>query len=178
MRSAPRLVCLLGAECTGKTTLARQLAENLGGVWVPEVLRTFCDARGRTPRKYEQRTILRQQHAAALQAAQDMASGGWVFCDTAPLQTAVYSELVFGDTSLYPEAIGLHANYAATLLLDADLGWMPDGLQRDGAHVQLPVTRMLERTVQRQPGPWRRVAGSGSERLRQALAALSEMLQI
>jgi nicotinamide riboside kinase len=173
----PRLVCLLGAECTGKTTLARQLAERLGGVWVPEMLRACCDQHGRTPQQDEQRAILHQQHALALATAWAQPIPAWVFCDTGPLQTAVYSELVFGDTSLYAEALALHAAYTDTLLLEPDLGWRADGLQRDGAYVQIPVTRLLEHALQRQPVAWQRVAGLGPQRLAQAMAALPHALQ-
>src|ERR1035437_2749974 len=43
---AARLICIIGAECTGKTTLARALAEHFDCPWVPEYLRDFCDAHG------------------------------------------------------------------------------------------------------------------------------------
>ena len=45
----PVRVCLMGAECTGKSTLAQALAAHFGGLWVPEYLRAFCDRQGRTP---------------------------------------------------------------------------------------------------------------------------------
>jgi len=32
-------VVVTGAECTGKTTLARRLTEKLGAAWVPEAAR-------------------------------------------------------------------------------------------------------------------------------------------
>lgn len=38
-----RRVCVVGAESTGTTTLARDLAEHFGCPWVPEYGRTFCE---------------------------------------------------------------------------------------------------------------------------------------
>jgi nicotinamide riboside kinase len=72
LNSEPHLICLIGAECTGKTTLAQALAERMDGLWVPEYLRAFTDANGRTPGQHEQLDILREQmrqEAAALVSA-------------------------------------------------------------------------------------------------------------
>lgn len=55
-------VALLGAESTGKTTLAHRLREVLAAeghrvAVVAEYLREFCDTHGRTPRPEEQAGI-------------------------------------------------------------------------------------------------------------------------
>ena len=41
--SVVRRVCVLGAESTGKTTLARDLADALATVWVPEYGRDYTE---------------------------------------------------------------------------------------------------------------------------------------
>jgi len=173
----PRLVCLIGAECTGKTTLAHALAEHCHGLWVPEYLRTFCDAQGRTPTRDDQSLIIKvqiQQEAAALEAARAQGRQ-WVFCDTAPLLTAIYSDYVFGDTSLYVLARTLHARYALTLLMAPDIPWVADGLQRDGAHVRPTVHALLERELNHSHALWQPVAGVGDARRGAALKALTTL---
>ncbi|MEO8837057.1 MAG: AAA family ATPase, partial [Caldimonas sp.] len=62
------VVCLLGAESTGKTTLAGALgaalaARGLAVDIVGEALRDFCAAAGRTPRREEQAAIAATQSA-------------------------------------------------------------------------------------------------------------------
>ena len=42
-------VAILGAESSGKSTLAAALAERYGTVWVPEYLREFVETQGRVP---------------------------------------------------------------------------------------------------------------------------------
>ena len=42
---APVRIAVIGAECTGKSSLCEALAERLPGLWVPEALREFCDRR-------------------------------------------------------------------------------------------------------------------------------------
>jgi nicotinamide riboside kinase len=171
----PRLLCLLGAECTGKTSLAQALAAALPAVWVPEYLRHFCVQHGRTPRAEEQSHIAAQQQALETAAlAQAQAQGlAWVVCDTAPLLTAVYSEYVFGDDSLYPMARIAQQRYALTLLLQPNFAWQADGLQRDGAHARTAVHAALEREMQLHTGPWQPLTGSPAQRLAQVLAVLN-----
>ena len=63
-----RCIAIVGAESTGKTTLAAALAPRLAAdtglkvAWVPELLREWCHHVGRTPHPHEQASILRGQH--------------------------------------------------------------------------------------------------------------------
>jgi nicotinamide riboside kinase len=178
-RQPALVVALLGAESTGKTTLARALAEALSretgedATWVPESLRDWCEAAGRTPRADEQLAIAQAQHARIEQAA---ATHAIVVCDTTSLMTAVYSRLLFGDRSLEAWAVQAHARASLTLLTALDLPWVADGLQRDGPHVQEPVDEALRALLQGHALPWVRVAGQGPARLAAALAAVRPLL--
>lgn len=170
----PHLICLIGAECTGKTALAQALAQQMGGLWVPEYLRQFTEQHGRTPQRQEQAQILDEQlrqESAALEAARQQGCA-WVFCDTAPLLTAVYSDCVFGDASLYPRARALHARYALTLLLETDIPWVADGLQRDGAAIRARVQALIVRELGALRAPHARIAGTAQQRLLAATHAV------
>jgi nicotinamide riboside kinase len=170
----PRLICLIGAESTGKTMLAQALARELARPWVPEYLREFCDAHRRTPRQDEQTLILETQVTRETKAFEDAQQRGceFVLCDTAPLLTAIYSEYVFNDRSLYARAIELHRRYVLTLLLNPDLPWIADGLQRDGEHVRAPITMLIRDQLQANAFAWQSISGNGHERVLAALHAI------
>lgn len=171
-------IAIVGAESTGKTTLARALAAALacdGGrrvAWVPEVLRQWCDANGRTPLAHEQEAIARAQHERIEHAA---GAHEVVVSDTTALMTAVYSRIVFGDRSLDATAVELHRTMHATLLTALDLPWVPDGHQRDGPQVQRPVDDALRELLRAHRLPFAVVGGQGPARLAQALAAVSPL---
>ena len=171
----PRAICILGAESTGKTTLAQSLAAHFDSPWVPEYLRTFCDLQGRTPTRDEQVQILQTQHDGVLAAHLVAIDKGapFVFCDTAPLLTAIYSEFLFDDVSLHARARQMHARYAMTLLLAPDIAWVADGLQRDGEQVRGPVTQMIERELAVITQPVVTITGQGDARLQSAIAAVT-----
>ena len=172
-----RLICILGAESTGKTTLAQALAEHFDCPWVPECLRLFCQDQGRTPRREEQEQLMAQQCQAERLAQTRAGQQGarFVFCDTAPLLTAIYSDYIFGDKSLLAKGRALHANYALTLLLAPDIDWVADGLQRDGAHVRAPVHRLIEQELTALALPFVHIGGAGDQRLAAALQAIDRI---
>ncbi|HSO45407.1 MAG TPA: ATP-binding protein [Rhodoferax sp.] len=170
-------ICLIGAECTGKTTLAQALALHFGGLWVPEELRAFCDLHGRTPRMEEQATIMRAQFEQEEQAAaQALQTGcGYVFCDSPPLLTAVYSDFYFSDPSLFECANALHARYALTLVLQPDLPWQPDGFQRASEVVRAAVHSRIQQALQAMHVPQIEVAGLHEARLQMAIEAVETL---
>lgn len=177
MSPAPLLVAVVGAESTGKTTLAAAMAAALAArgwrsAWVPETLREWCDAAGRTPLAHEQGSILRRQHERISEAAQ---AHELVICDTTGLMTAVYSRQVFGDDSLQQRAVALQRQMALTLLTALDLPWVADP-QRDGPQVREPVDTLLRELLLRHRLPWALVSGQGAARLQSALAALEPLL--
>jgi len=168
------VIAVLGAESTGKSTLALALQQALAAqgrrvAQVGEVLREFCDARGRTPHQHEQAGIAAEQTRRIDDAARDH---DIVVADTTALQIAVYSEMVFGDRSLYDESLRAQARCRHTLLCALDLPWVADGLQRDGPHVRQPVDTLLRAALQRHAPGYAVVAGQGTDRLAAALAVL------
>lgn len=169
-----KLICIIGAESTGKTTLAQALAAQFDCLWVPEYLRAFCELRGRTPTQHEQSMILKTQVIDEM-SAKVRARGRnrpYVFCDTAPLLTAIYSDFVFGDQSLYARARALHSRYALTLLLEPDIAWVADGLQREGAHVREPITNLIERELAAINASVVHISGQGDARVQAAAQAI------
>lgn len=167
----------MGAECSGKTTLAQSLAIHCGALWVPEVLRTFCSEQGRTPLQTEQAGLMRQQmaHEEAALATAGHQGCPLVFCDTAPLLTAIYSDYYFADASLYQEAWAWHARYDLSLLLAPDMVWTPDGIQRDGEPARGQVHALIKKTLAQSMLPWSTVRGDPTRRLEMALSAIRGM---
>lgn len=168
-------VALLGAECTGKTSLAGALVAALktrgqSAYCTTEVLREWCDQHGRTPQIHEQLAIAQAQAQRVLEAPVcDV-----LLADTTPLVTAVYSDIVLGDRSLYQFALAHHAAYDMTLLMGLDLPWVADGIQRDGALMQAQVDARLREVLQAHDLRFSLVYGRETQRCECALLAIEQ----
>jgi len=167
-------IALLGAESTGKTQLAAELAAHLcaqgkRAVAVPEVLREWCTRAGREPRPEEQLPIAREQESLVDDAA---ARADVVIADTTALMVAIYSGMAFEDGELFRFALERQRGYDVTLLCALDLPWVADGLQRVGPEVRDAVDTQIREALARARIPYRMVYGSGDERLRNALVAI------
>ena len=154
------VLAVVGAECGGKSHLAAALAGRLtaGGAAVrvvDEYLREFCDVHGRTPRVDEQAAIAAEQtrriEAARRELSDEAAAGGAgvVVADTTALMTAVYSDIVFGDDSLYAAALRDHGRCGFTLLASPDLPWQADGIQRSGERMREAIDSKVRAALRR-----------------------------
>ena len=130
----PRRLGLLGGECTGKTTLAEDLARVLPGFVAEEYLRDFVRDFGRVPSLTDQEGIYltQQMTVRTVVKAAEFADVPWVIADPLPLMTAVYSIVYFDDDSLLAAGIEDASTYDALLWCAPDLPWVAEDRMRDG----------------------------------------------
>ena len=184
-------IALLGAECTGKSTLAAALVAHFNSTHtaesaerstasappraghVTEVLRAWCDRMGRTPLAHEQAAIAVLQEHAIQDAKAELGYPAVLVADTTPLMTAIYSLHYFQDASLLPHALSVQRQFEHTLLMGLDLPWQADGIQRDGPVVRQAIDNLLRTTLEQAGVPYRVIYGQGSARLQQAVQALA-----
>jgi HTH-type transcriptional regulator, transcriptional repressor of NAD biosynthesis genes len=123
-------VALLGAESSGKTTLAEALAKHFDTVWVPEYGRELWEAQNGHLNLADMIQIGVQQ----VQIEQRLASTAhkWLFCDTTPLTTVFYSQAMFGVVD--PELRALaKRRYDYVILCSPDFGFVQDGTRQTAA---------------------------------------------
>jgi nicotinamide riboside kinase len=169
-------IAILGAECSGKTTLAKRLAAELprqgfSACFVSEALREWCDRNQKTPMASEQTDIAKLQ----IQRIQDAPAVDYLIADTTALITAIYSELIFNDTSLYPLALENQQGFDLTFVMGLDLPWVADGIQRDGVAIQSAFDAKLRHVLQSQGIGFSVIYGTGDERFNNAMTAVATM---
>jgi len=180
--AAPLRVAIVGAESTGKSALARGLADALAREFglrtrvVDEWLRDWCGIHGRTPRADEQMALARE-HARRIEEAAAQPDVDVLLCDTTPLMVAVYSDLLFDDRALEPVAQACQRTMDATLLTSLDLPWVADGINRDGPHVRAPVDARVRARLADWGTAWSLVSGSGPARVACAVDAVRPLLR-
>ena len=185
-------VVLVGAESTGKTTLAQEISARLrarGGAfraveWVGEVGRDETVAKveaagsGASVSDIEWATPDFVRIARAQAAAEEAAArrGGPVLvCDTDAFATGIWHERYMGTRHDDVEAAGAAAPFHLYLLTHHDDVPFEDDGVRDGEHVRAWMTATFEeRLAGRQ---WRWLRGNRRERLLCALRLVDEMFR-
>lgn len=125
-------VVLFGPESTGKTTLAKQLAEHYNTVWVPEYAREYLQEKwDREQKTCEPKDLLPiAEGQMATENALAKKANRLLVCDTDLLETKVYSEayyLGYCDPEL--EKYALANQYDLYLLTYIDTPWVKDDLR-------------------------------------------------
>lgn len=171
-------VVLIGAESTGKTTLAAALAEQLHTEWVPEFGRLYAERKiaagvGDVWTSGEFAVIARTQcdheNAAARRANRVLV------CDTDAFATSVWHRRYMGTRSPEVEAIAAaHRRPDLYLLTDITTPFVQDGT-RDGEHVREWMHRTFAEELSATGRPFVEVSGQHEKRLAGALAAVRNL---
>ena len=105
MTAPLRRVCVTGPESTGKTTLARRLAERFHTEWVPEGSRVYAERIGRPLVAADVGPIARE-HLLLADAAEELArreGATLLVLDTDLLSTVVYARHYYGRSPRWVE---------------------------------------------------------------------------
>jgi NadR type nicotinamide-nucleotide adenylyltransferase len=186
-----RRVAIVGAESTGKTTLARALAEHYrtrGGVWaatrwVPEYGRLYCEEKLALARRDDpglwigdlsweagEFTLIVERQWAGEEAAARSGSPVLV-CDTDAFATSLWQERYVG-----PPAPEFPATHDLWLLTDTHgVPFVQDGW-RDGEAIREQMSERFRAELERRGLPYVTVSGTHAERLRAAVEAIDGVL--
>lgn len=164
-------VAILGAESSGKSTLAAALARHYDTLWVPEYLREFVEVHGRVPKEGDQYGIARTQMEREDAAAPDAAR--FLFCDTTPLMTGLYSRWYWGRVDAQLALLERRHDYAFTIVTAPDSPWEADGLQRESEQVRQTIHEQVLQMLAERDIPYLLVTGSLPQRMLQAARLLN-----
>lgn len=167
-------VVVIGPECTGKTTLARDLAVHFAAAWSPEYARAHAEAKAAPLTAEDVEPIARGQMAAEDEAA--ARRGGLTVHDTDLVSTVVYADFYYGACPHWIVAAS-EARAADLYLLTApDTPWESDRV-RDRSGVRGALYVRFREALERLDASVVEIAGPWEERRRRALAAVGALLE-
>jgi nicotinamide riboside kinase len=165
-------IVVVGAECTGKTTLVRALAAALGAPWVPEFAREYAERVARPLGPDDVEPIARGQ--LAMEEAHEASNPELLVLDTDLLSTAVYAGHHYGHVPGWIVDTARSRRPSLYLVSAPDVPWQPDPV-RDRPDARPEVHRRFLAAVAASTVPWRLVGGPSAERLRAATEAIDAL---
>lgn len=172
-------VVLYGPESTGKTTLAKALAEHFDTEWVPEFSRDYLQAKwdreGAVCGREDMLPIARGQMALENELAEK--ANKVLFCDTNLLESVVYSRAYFNgycDERLLKPALKNH--YDLYFLTYIDLPWVKDDL-RDRPDQRDVMFNLFRETLEQNNKPYKIIRGDYQQRFDSAVETIDKLLR-
>lgn len=167
-------ISITGPESTGKSWLARRLAEHFQTRWVPEYARKYLENINR-PYTYDDilviaKTQLKEENSAAKNTE-------LLFCDTDFCVTRIWCNVKYGKCHKWITASLEVNNYNLYLLCDIDLPWQYDPL-REHPEMRSELFGMYRDLLQEHQFNYRIVNGTGEERLQNAIVFVDEYLRL
>ncbi|MEH6763605.1 MAG: ATP-binding protein [Aequorivita antarctica] len=172
-------VVLYGPESTGKTTLAKQLAEHYNTLWVPEYMREYLQKKWDSEKKLVSKEdlipIANGQLKLEKEASQQVEN--LLICDTNLLELKVYSEYYYdGFCPLEIKNEATQDNYSIYLLTYVDTPWEQDIL-RDRPNNRKEMFRIFEAELKKQNFPYQVLKGKEKERFENAVRIIDALLK-
>ena len=174
-----KMIAITGPECSGKTTLAKALAEKYGEPWVPEYAREYLQDKWNNERKTcEPKDLLPiARGQIRLENELSQKTDSVLICDTDLLETKVYSEEYYmGTCDPVLEKYALENNYDLYFLTYIDTPWEKDDL-RDKPNERERMFRAFEKALIKYKRPYVILKGSKEERLKVAVQHIDELLK-
>jgi NadR type nicotinamide-nucleotide adenylyltransferase len=169
-------VVILGAESTGKTTLAIALAEHYQTTWVPEFGRLYTEARrprGELWRSDEFTFIATEQ--VRMEDALERIANRVLICDTDAFATAIWHERYLGQPSPEVLAVAAGRRYDLYILTDVDTPFVPDDI-RDGESIRGWMHKRFQHELSWMGVPVLLLSGPHERRLAEAVARIDSLL--
>lgn len=167
-------IVLTGPESTGKTTLAKQLAEAFETCWLPEFAREYIGQLGRPYVFEDLKKIAKGQIDGEIQLlAEAKKESEMLFLDTDLITIKIWSEDKFGKTDPWILKEIESRTYDFYLLCKPDLEWEFDP-QREDANRLAELFEIYKKELIALKKPFAIIEGVGHSRLERATKAILE----
>src|SRR4030042_3934614 len=127
-------IVITGPECTGKSSLAMDLAEYYNTVYIPEYARTYVENLGR-PYQYSDLEIIAHNQVEELEENKSNANK-LLIIDTYLIITKVWFDVVYKRCPEWiNERLLLH-EIDLFLVCNTDIPWKPDSVRENGGEMR------------------------------------------
>ena len=141
-------VVFIGAESSGKTTLAKHLAETYEAEWAPEYGRQLWEEQHGKLSQTDMLKIAKMQ--IEIENKKQLSSNRYLFCDTSPVSTLFYCQYDFNFVPWELIQLARTNKYDFVFLCKPDFGFQQDGTRRNRNFQKMQHNWILNYLVKQQ----------------------------
>lgn len=169
-----KLVCFYGPESTGKSVMAKKMAEKYNTQFVPEVARELI-----TSNDFNREDIIMIGRAQTERIFQKARKANKVlFCDTDLITTQIYSRHYLKVVPPVLYELEKMVEYDLYFLFDIDVPWVDDGLRDLGdEQKRTNMYEIFKKELDSRNIPYVKVQGDWEERENVIIRAVTQLLR-
>ncbi len=169
----------MGAESSGKTTLAKDLAKYFKTNWVPEYGRMYAE--GKLYQDYGTWDSSEFEHIAEKQNHMEdklaEKANKVLICDTNAFATSIWHERYMGKVSNEVQRLAKNRKYDLVIVADSSIPFEQDGT-RDGEHIREWMQKRFIEELERTQTPFIFLTGDREERLEIAKQEIKKVMKV
>jgi len=165
-------IVVSGSECTGKTTLVKELAAVFRIKYSTEGARDYVNNLGRPIEYRDVESIAQQQ--IGIEDKLGAGNSQMILLDTDLFSTLIYSNFYFGKCPYWIKPLCIARRADLYLLCEIDLPWIEEQFQRGHStpNTRQNIHNLFVEELKKNSCNILRIYGQGSERLKQAIFAI------
>jgi NadR type nicotinamide-nucleotide adenylyltransferase len=167
-------IVLIGPESTGKTELAKFLANKYDTVFVPEYAREYVENLGRHYTYDDVVHIAKKQ--IELEKEFKSKAKGILFYDTFLIITKVWFQVVYNRIPDFIDIALKESKIDLFLLCNTDIEWIPDNVRENGGEMREKLFHIYEQEIIKYGFRYKVVKNTGEERYQNSVKIVNELL--
>lgn len=169
-------IAMFGPESTGKTTLAKQLADHFETVWTPEFAREYLQQKWDSSQEICEPADLIPIAIGQIKLENELLhrANKYLFCDTNLLVTKVFSEMYYDFCDPILDKAASKHKYDLFFLTDVDVPWTKDDLRDKPSDRQATFATFKEALIAHQK-PFIVISGNVEERFNKAVKIIADL---
>lgn len=172
MKGLVRKICFYGPESTGKSTMAKRMAEIFNTEFVPEVSREIV-----TSNEFTVEDIIRIGYAQTERIVEkSRIANKLLFCDTDLITTQIYCRHYLGTVPQVLFELEKEIHYDEYYLFDIDVPWVADEI-RDLGNRREEMLSVFRSELEKREIAYTWVRGAYEEREKFLIQRMNHLLQ-
>jgi NadR type nicotinamide-nucleotide adenylyltransferase len=163
-------IAIIGPECTGKTTLAQQLANHFNTIWIPEFARDYIESLEGSYSYNDVETIAKKQWEQINSKYPNATQ--LILFDTDLIITKIWFKIVYHKIPNWIDNAIKESKFEKYLLCNTDIQWVADKVRENGGEKREQLFKIYKNELEYYKFHYEIISGVDKNRFEQAVTLI------